>query len=73
MRGTVIANCFKVIQLMKTPGGITVAGLARELNVTTRTAYRYLMAASVELPIWQTRRYPKRYKLLEETDFEHTG
>lgn len=73
MRGTIISNCFHLIQLLDRSRGVSIDEIARELNVTKRTAYRYINAASPHITVWQTRIFPKRYKLLKEADFEQKG
>ena len=69
-RGETLESCFMIIQLLQRRRGVTAVEAAEHLGVCRRTAYRYLTAASLVLPVWTKGAQTKHYKLLEDHDFE---
>ena len=61
MRSDIIFRCFKLIDLLDKKAS-TMNEIAGELGITRRNAYRYLEAASLIFPIYESRNvYPKRF------------
>ena len=65
MRADIIIKCTKAIRAMSKPGGITAASMADALGVSKRTAYRYVDAISLVLPVFQHEGYPAKFELSE--------
>ena len=68
-RGETLESCFQIITLLQRRRGVSAVEAAEHLGVSRRTAYRYLNAASLVLPVWTKGAQPKRYKFLNEGDF----
>jgi hypothetical protein len=44
---------------------VSVDEIAKELNMCQRSAYRYLEAATLWLPVSEVEQKPKRYRLIK--------
>jgi hypothetical protein len=77
-RGSDLDKAFKTIQLFNTGRTITAGMLKCKLDVSKKTAYRWLESACLHLPIYEVGRVenkkaglkPIGYKLLQGTELE---
>ena len=65
MRCDLIIRCVRVIEVLKRKGGVTAAELADEIGINRRTAYRYILAMSIALPVVEHGPRPFRFELIE--------
>ena len=68
MRCDNIIKCFKTVEALKKPRGVTAKELSSIINASTRTAYRYIQAASLVLPVFEHGGQPHRYELTDKKD-----
>jgi predicted DNA-binding transcriptional regulator YafY len=67
MRCDTLMRCFQTIEALRRKHGVTAKELAEELGLHSRSAYRYLDAASLVLPVTQDDGSPSRFSLIEPT------
>ena len=66
MNGTVLNKAFETVNLFQNKTrGLTAIELADELNVSVRTAYKYLEILALHFPIAKNDIGPARYRLME--------
>lgn len=63
MRLDNIIKCYLTIQALKRDGGVTAKELMEMLKCSSKTAYRYIDAASDVLPVVEYGKQPKRFEL----------
>jgi len=69
-RGEQLDKAFRLVVAFqrRSTVGLTIADISSELECCRRTAYRYLEAATLVLPIRRVAKQPARYCLMSERD-----